>query len=183
MERKFLEELGLAKHLVDKVLDEAGQDIGKQKKSAQALARRVEELENRLAQSGEEAEAKARQAAAEAEAKAAEWEQRHQADTAALTAEMERRQYEGLVKEAVDGLGFSSAAARRAFADELRAAPLPVEDGGLAGLEERVAAWKQADPDAFCPSGAAARPVFSAAAGGPAPGRLAGAIRAAFGLE
>ena len=41
MERKFLEELGLEKEVIDKVLDEASKDIGKQKAATEA---KTEEL-------------------------------------------------------------------------------------------------------------------------------------------
>lgn len=48
MERKFLEDLGLEKETIDKILDANSADIGKAKKASETATERVKELENQL---------------------------------------------------------------------------------------------------------------------------------------
>lgn len=49
MERKFLEDLGLEKEVVDKILDANSTDIGKAKRAGETATERVTELEGQLA--------------------------------------------------------------------------------------------------------------------------------------
>lgn len=116
-------------------------------------------------------------------AEARRWEERHDTDTAALQAQLDETRYARAVDAALQGMAFSSASAKKAFAADLAAAALPLEDGALAGLDKFTAAYRASDPAAFADS-APKTPVFVRPTGGATPhtGPTA-ALRAAFGLN
>ncbi len=138
MKREDLKNLGLTQEQTEQVMALHGADIERQKSAAAALAAEREALAGRLAEAAGKLEGydpawreKAAEARQEAEAK---------------VAALERRQ--ALAQQAA-GLHFSSESARRAFVADLEAKDLPFEDGKLAGFEEFVQAYREADPGAF----------------------------------
>ena len=116
-------------------------------------------------------------------ATARQWEEKHGADTAALQTQLDEARYGRAVDAALQSMAFSSVSAKKAFAAELSAAGLPLEDGALAGLDAFTDSYRQSDPAAFTDAAPDA-PVFVRPTGGTAshPGPSA-ALRAAFGLN
>lgn len=86
-------------------------------------------------------------------AKAAEWESKYNADTQALRDQLAQTEYSFAVKEAANGLQFTSESARRAFLSDLTAQKLPLQDGKLLGMEDYVKGYQKNDPGAFQPAG------------------------------
>lgn len=88
-------------------------------------------------------------------------------------AEMDKREYEYLVKDTVGGVKFTSESAKKAFINELTAKQLPLKDGKLLGFDDYLKEIKTSDPGAFVPEAPAAganppRPTFFSAAQTPA---------------
>lgn len=138
MKREDLKTLGLTEEQTERVMALHGADIERQKSAAAALAAEREELAGRLAE-----------AAGKLEGYDPEWRakaEQAQKDAAAKVTALERRQ--ALAQQAAE-LHFSSGSARRAFLADLEARDLPFEDGKLAGFEEFVQAYREADPGAF----------------------------------
>ena len=102
-----------------------------------------------------------------------EAQEARQAAEAAL--DQERRTV--AAEKALEGLEFSSQAARSAFLTELDRAELPMEDGELQGFHGFLAEFRAKDPGAFRASGATMR-VTAPGGGGVKPSLL----RKAFGL-
>lgn len=157
MTRKFLEDLGLEKEVVDKILDENSADIGKEiAKTTSAktdLATARGELDqvrgelDALKQSGTDAAAVQQQLT--------ELQAKYDTDTQALQKQLTDRDYADAISNAISGanegkgLHFSSKSARTAFEAAVREKGLELKDGALTGFDEFVKAQKEADPDAF----------------------------------
>ena len=60
-----------------------------------------------------------------------------------------KRDFEDALKTALDGIKFSSGAAKEAVAAKLRDAGLPLQDGKIIGLSDMIASIKEKDASAF----------------------------------
>lgn len=60
-----------------------------------------------------------------------------------------QRDYADLVKQATDGLKFTSESAKKQFMAELTAKNIPVENGKLMGLNDWIEEYRKSDPDAI----------------------------------
>lgn len=119
-------------------------------------------------------------------AAAQEWQQKYETDTGALRAQTEEAVYHTAAENALRGMRFSSESAKKAFAAELRAARLPVDNGALRGMENFVEQYRTQDPAAFLAEENAKAPVMMPvavkAAGGAQADVRDEALRRAFGL-
>mgnify|MGYP002530505359 CR=1 FL=1 len=97
-------------------------------------------------------------------------------DAAAKIAEME---HDGLLREKLSGMKFTSEYARKGVFDEIKAKGLKVENGQILGFDDAFTAIKEAQPNAFEPD--EAPPHFAGRAQG-APPAAGDALRAAMGL-
>lgn len=166
MERKFLEELGIAKETIDKVLDANMAEIGKHKQAAEKLTAERDGLTAQLADANKAVEGFKGLDVDGIKAKAAEWEQKYNADTGALQAQLAAKDYERSVHAQAAALKFSSESARKAFVADLTAAKLSMQDGTLLGFEDFRKRYAEADPAAFAqntPPPAIVRPATDAA--------------------
>ena len=64
-------------------------------------------------------------------------------------AELEKRDYKDLIEKQLEGIKFSSEAAKRAFRNDLMENPLQVRNGALLGFDEVYKQAKETDPTAF----------------------------------
>lgn len=157
MTRKFLEELGLEKDVIDKILDENSADIGKEIGKTNAaktdLAAANGELQTVRAELDELK--KSTGDAGEVQKKLDELQAKYDTDTAALQKQITDRDYTDAISAAIaaandgKGLKFSSKGAQTAFISALREKGLELKDGALTGFDDFVKAQKEADPDAF----------------------------------
>lgn len=157
MTRKFLEDLGIAKELIDKILDENSADIGKEigkTNTAKAdLAAAKGELQTVRAELDELK--KSTGDAGEVQKKLDELQAKYETDTQALQRQITDRDYTDAISKAIaaandgKGLKFSSKGAQAAFITALREKGLELKDGALTGFDDFVKAQKEADPDAF----------------------------------
>lgn len=149
MERKFLEDLGLEKDVIDKVLDEHSSDIGKHKKQIGAIETERDGLKEQLEKANK---AIADMDGLDAEGlkrAAAEWEQKHKDDTESLKAEIAKNNYTHAAEALSLKETFTSEAARKAFVSDLIAKSLPLEDGKFTGYDDFKKTYIESDPGAF----------------------------------
>lgn len=84
MERKFLEELGFEKEVIDKVLDEASKDIGKQKAATEAKTEELKAANAAIKQLQEAAKKFDGVDVAAIQQQVKDWQAKYDADTKAL---------------------------------------------------------------------------------------------------
>ena len=182
MKREFLKSLGLEEEAIDKILDEASKDIGKEKAKREQAEEDLKTVKQQLADRDKDLEElkKTSGDAAEVQKKLDDLHAKYDADTKAFQDQITARDYADAMSSAISGAGlkFSSKAAEKAFRNELKEKGLTVKDGALEGFEAFVEDQKKADPEAFAPEKPAAQIVVKTGAGGD-PGALSAGARAA----
>lgn len=165
MKRSFLEEMGLEKEAIDKIMAANGEDIEKAKGNLDQLKEQLssvqkdvvqrdadlKDLQDKLtaaqADSGKLSDVQGQLATLQTEyaTKTQEWANK-QAEWEAETA---RRAYRSALKEAMGGLKFSSSAASREFERDATEANLQMDGEKLIGFNDFVDKWKGNNADAF----------------------------------
>lgn len=176
MERKFLEELGLKKEVIDKVLDRHSREIGRQKAAAESWKRECAALRAQL-EGWKDLDVDAIRRSAE------EWRSKYETETETLRKALEDRVYSDALKEALSGLKFSSESAKRSFLADLTERRPPMNGGKLIGLDDFVKEYRKRDPDAFAPEKQEKIPVAVRGAWSGSNTGLDTALQIAFGLK
>lgn len=78
-----------------------------------------------------------------------EWKEKAKKAETEYKEKIASRDYSDAVSKAVEGLKFSSNAAKKAFVSELEADPLKMKDGKLLGFDDYVKAYQESDASAF----------------------------------
>lgn len=78
-----------------------------------------------------------------------EWKDKAEKAETEYKEKIASRDYSDAVSKAVEGLKFSSNAAKKAFVAELEADPLKMKDGKLLGFDDYVKAYQESDASAF----------------------------------
>lgn len=169
MQRKFLEDLGLEKDAIDKIMAENGSDIENARKTEAdkfateraTLTGKADDLQKQLDQRDADLkDVQGKLTAAQADAgkltevteqlgslqtkydtERQEWAQRQQ-----------EQAYEFAVKTATSALKFTSAAAKRDFERGAIEKALKMEGDKILGFDDYVKAYQEADPGAFVPA-------------------------------
>ena len=176
MTRKFLEDLGLEKEAIDKILDENSADIGKELAKTNSAKTELAAARAELQTAQEELDAlkKSSGDAGELQKQFEELKSKYETDTAALQKQISDREYTDAISAAIaaandgKGLKFTSHGAKTAFIAALREKGLELKDGALdkKGFEAFVKAQKEADPDGFASDTPVARFAARVGAGG-----------------
>lgn len=167
MTRKFLEELGLEKDAVDKIMDANGADIQNARQSEAAkfgaerdglnqkiadLTAQAEQRDKDLNTVNEQLAVAQSDAGRLADVRKSLNELQGKYDTERREWENRDRQqrYEFAVRTAAAGQKFSSEAAKRYFISQAIGAGLKMEeDGSLLGFNDYAAKYRESDPGAF----------------------------------
>lgn len=149
MDRKFLEDMGLDKQIIDNVLDENSKDVGKHKKQIDELTTQCDSLQEQVNKANEEINSYKQMDIESIKEAASNWETKYNEETAKLKQQMQENQYKHLVERQAEKYEFSSGAAKRAFIADLSSKDLKVEDDKLLGFDDFVKAYKESDPNAF----------------------------------
>lgn len=169
MKRDFLENLGLDKETVDKIMAENGADIEREKAKATQAKADLSDAQKQLADRDKDLEQlKATAGDAEANKKALEELQaKYSTETEQLKAQIAERDYADAITRgiAAKSLKFSSKAAERDFIATVKREKLELKDGELSGFDDLVKAHREAEPDAFAPDNPPPR-IISAGNGG-----------------
>lgn len=168
MKRKFLEELGLEKEAIDKIMAENGADIesarqneaGKFETERATLQGQITDLQGQVTQRDTDlTDLKGKLTAAQEDA--GKLTEAQNALTGLQTKYNDERQqweqktaqqaYEFMVREQANGLSFTSTAAKRDFIREAIDKKLVVEGDKILGFDDFVGKYKESDPGAFVP--------------------------------
>ena len=161
MEREFLKNLDLgngvrlSKDVIDAIMAEYGKTVTPLRKQVTDLTQDRDDWKTRA----ETAEGIVAQLPKDQDpAQLLEALNKAQTDLANATTEYEaklaERDYNDALRAALDGMKFSSAAARRDVESQLRAAKLPLQDGQIMGLGDKIAKIRETDAEAFAPDNA-----------------------------
>lgn len=176
MTRKFLEDMGLEKEAIDKILDENSADIGKELAKTNSAKTDLAAARAELQTARDELDAlkKSSGDAGELKKQFDELKSKYDTDTAALQKQISDREYTDAISAAISaandgkGLKFTSHGAKTAFIAALREKGLELKDGALdkEGFDAFVKAQKEADPDGFASDAPAAKFAARVGAGG-----------------
>jgi chromosome segregation ATPase len=166
MQRKILEDLGLSKEAIDRIMAENGHDVENARKSEQdrfatertSLTDRATELQSQLDQRATDLKQVQEQLTA-AQADAGQLSQltgqlsslqaKYDTERQEWAQRQQQQAYEFAVKTATGALKFSSAAAKRDFERGAIDKALKMEGDKILGFDDYVKAYQEADPGAF----------------------------------
>ena len=168
MTRKYLEGLGIDKEVIDKIMEENGKDIENARAKEQGkfetergqlqgqiddLQSQIETRDNDLTTLNEQLTAAQADAGKLTEAQTAltDLQSKYEADKQDWEARTAKQAYEFAVKTAMNGLKFSSAAAKRDFERGAIDKGLKMEGDKILGFDDYIKSYKEADPGAFAP--------------------------------
>lgn len=163
MQRKFLEELGLDKEVIDKVMQEHGKTVEKHKKDLEAANEKSKNLETELETTNKtlgEATSQIEQfksmdiegikkSAEEWKGKYDNFQKEAEAQKVEFAKQMEAKEYEHAAKEFVGGHKFSSEFTKSAFMKEFLAKELKLENGKFLGADDYINGFKESNPGVF----------------------------------
>lgn len=166
MKRAFLEEFGLDKDAVDKIIAENGSDIENAKTAAakkfdterETLNGQIKELQAQVAQRDTDLSdiqkkfAEAQENAGkltEAQEALAGLQSKYDTERQAWEAKTAQQAYEFAVRERANALEFSSSAAKKEFIREAIGKGFKMEKDTLLGFDDYVKVYKESDPGAF----------------------------------
>ena len=163
MQRKFLEELGLEKEVIDKIMQEHGKTVEKHKKDLETANDKSKNLEAELETTNktlEEATSQIEQfktldvegikkSAEEWKGKYENFQKEAEAQKAEFAKQLQAKEYEHAAKEFVGGHKFSSEFAKNAFMKEFLAKELKLEDGKFLGADDYVNQFRESNPGVF----------------------------------
>ncbi|MBR4542242.1 MAG: phage scaffolding protein [Lachnospiraceae bacterium] len=166
MKRSFLEDLGLTKDVIDKIIDENGSDIENAKSAAakkfdserETLQGQIEDLKTQVTQRDADLSDIQKQLTAanenadklaEAQKSLSSLQKKYETETKAWEAKNAQQAYEFAVREKANTLKFSSEAAKREFIRDAIAKDFKMEQNNLLGFDDYVNIYKESDPGAF----------------------------------
>lgn len=166
MKRSFLEDLGLTKDVIDKIIDENGSDIENAKSAAakkfdserETMQGQIEDLKTQVTQRDADLSDIQKQLTAanenadklaEAQKSLSSLQKKYETETKAWEAKNAQQAYEFAVREKANTLKFSSEAAKREFIRDAIAKDFKMEQNNLLGFDDYVNIYKESDPGAF----------------------------------
>lgn len=139
MKRQFLENLGLEKEVIDKILDENSADIGKAKGELEATVKERDETKATIAERDKQLEQLKKQSKGNEEL---------QKQIEQLQADNKNIKLDAAIEKALTGAKAKNLKAVKALLSDLDKAELS-EDGTIKGLEEQIKGLKAADDTRF----------------------------------
>ncbi|MEG2020641.1 MAG: phage scaffolding protein [Oscillospiraceae bacterium] len=161
MKTDELKELGLTKEQIDAVFALNGKDIEKYKTLSETAEEKATDLERQLDDASTAISGFKALDIDSIKQKAADWETKYTADTAALQKQIADKDYSYAVREAVNGIKFSSESAKKAFVADASAAQLAIKDGKLLGFDDFKAKYAETDAAAFVSETDGNLPIFT----------------------
>lgn len=170
MKRSFLEEFGLDKEAVDKIIAENGSDIENAKENAKTAAERkftseketlqgqIADLQGQVTQRDADLSKIQTQLSAakenadkltEAQESLKGLQSKYDTERQAWEQKNAQQAYEFAVRERANALEFSSTAAKREFIREAIGKGFKMEKDSLLGFDDYVKVYKESDPGAF----------------------------------
>lgn len=153
MTRDFLKNLGLEDSVIDKVLDENMQDIGKEKSKTTTAQTELAGAREKLQTTQTELETlkSSNGDIAAVQKQLSDLQAKYDTETEQYKTQIADRDYFDAVTHAIaeKNIKFSSKAAEKAYISDLKANRLELKDGTLVGFDDYHKAQLEADPSAF----------------------------------
>ncbi len=168
MKRKLLEDMGLTKEQVDKILDENSQDIGKAKSEAEDISEKLKTaeteitaLKNQLGERDSQLETlkKSTGDVADLKKQIETLQEENKAKDETHAAEIKQLKVDAVVNSALTAAKAKNITAAKALLKDLDKAEL-AEDGTVKGLSEQIDALVKADDTKFLFDTKTAKPKF-----------------------
>jgi len=151
MKRKYLEDLGLEKDVIDKIMKENGIDIEAEKAKAKAIEDTVEDYKKQLEETSEKLKTFEGLDVEGIKAQVSEWQQKYEKDTNELKAKNESIEYNHKLEKFISGFDFASEFAKKAVVSELSQKGFKFDGDTLLGGKDFIEEIRQKDPNAFKP--------------------------------
>lgn len=153
MKREFLENLGLEKEVIDKIMTENGADMEREKARTNQAKADLADVQSKLAERDKDLE-ELRKTAGDADASKKQLEElqaKYNAETEQYKSQIADRDYSDATEYEIvnNNVKFTSKSAKEAFVAGLKANRLPMKDKGLEGFADYLKAQKESDPEAF----------------------------------
>lgn len=156
MTREELEKLGLNGDQIDGVMKLKGSSINDTQKEIETLKKQIttlttekETLTKQIDDANKEIQSYKDMDVDSIKKSAEDWKAKYEAETKELNDKLEKQTYDYKIKEAVQGINFSSKAAKTAFINDLSQKGLKLENDKLLGFDDYLKTYKETDPDAF----------------------------------
>ena len=149
MKRDFLKELELTDEAIDKIMAENGKDIEKHKTQADTFKAELDTVKGQLVEANKQIEGFKELDIDGIKEAADDWKEKYETaekDYQAKVFEMER---DGLIKDKLSGLKFTSDYAKKGVFEEIKAKDLKVDNGALIGFDDVLKGIQENSPDAF----------------------------------
>lgn len=163
MKTEELQKQGLTEEQITYVLAENGKDIKRLQKQTEDLT----EERDSWKQKSETAEETLKKFEGidpdKIQTELAEWKKKAEDAEKDYKAKIEERDFSDILKAELDGIKFSSHAAKKAIEAEIKAAGLKLKDGKILGLNDLITQLKESDANAFVTENdpASAKAVFT----------------------
>lgn len=149
MKRKFLEDMGLEKDAIDKIMAENGSDIEAVKKDADKLQAEIDTYKQSLEDTKKELGKFKDMDIEGVQSKVKELETKYEEDTKALKTKLEQQAYEHATDKLLSGVEFTSNSAKEAIKKQIIEKGLKMEDGNILGADDLLKSQREKDPGAF----------------------------------
>jgi hypothetical protein len=149
MKTEDLQKQGLTEDQINYIMAENGKDIKKLQKQVDDLTADRDNWKTK-AETAEETIKKFDGIDPErVKGELEEWKKRAEDVEKEYAAKLEERDFNDVLKTELEGMKFSSSAAKKAVEADIRAAGLKLKDGKILGLNDLIAQLKESDADAF----------------------------------
>lgn len=147
MQRKFLEDLGLEKEAIDKIMAENGNDIEAEKKKIGAVEDERDDYKQKFETADQSLTELKKKDIDGIEKELTEYKEKYEK----LEKSISERDYESAIESYLSGYHFTSDLAKKAVLAEMKSKELKLEDGKLLGADDYMKSVMEANPGAFEP--------------------------------
>lgn len=153
MKREFLKELGLEDDVIQKIMDENGKDITREQAKTTAANESADTLRTQLGEANAKIESFKDIDPAALKQEVEDWKKKAEKAETEAAEKVAALEFDGVLKDKLNGLKFSSEYAKKGVVDEIKAKGLKLEKGAILGFDDALKAIQEANPDAFIKEG------------------------------
>lgn len=185
MKTEDLQSKGLTEEQIKYVMAENGKDIANEQKKTEAAAAERDNLKQQLDTANELVKSFDGMKPEEIKSRMSDYENQIKTMKEDFAKQIETRDFAQALEKELEGYKFTSALAKRAVMDEIKASGLKLSDGKILGLADKVKEIREKNQDAFAAEEGTQKPSFTNPAKKPASNENAdvNSIRKAMGLK
>lgn len=149
MKREFLEELGLEKDVIDKIMAVNGSDIEVNKQEATRLSEELEGVKIQLADAGKTIKEFENLDIEKIKQTAIDWEKKYNKETQNLQDKIKQKDYDHAVDSYLNGFKFTSDLVKKAVKSEFMSKDFRLDEGKFLGADDYMEKLKTDDAAIF----------------------------------